>query len=65
MYLLRNDGRKKHRGLDGFFDMDGNDYKKRVKYMSMEQFLLLGEHITNNGRDHPSGFVMYGSVSET
>ena len=41
MYLLRNDGRKKHRGLDGFFDMDGNDYKKRVKYMSMEQFLLL------------------------
>ena len=41
MYLLRNDGAKKHRGLDGFFDMDGDDYRKRVKVMSMEQFLLL------------------------
>ena len=40
MYLLRNDDLKKHRGLDGFFDMDGDDYKGRVKYMTMEQFLL-------------------------
>ena len=39
MYLLRNDAARKHRGLDGFFDMDGDDYKSRVKYMTMEEFI--------------------------
>lgn len=39
MYLLRNDETKRHRGLDGFFDMEGNDYTKRVKYVTMEQFI--------------------------
>ena len=40
MYLLKNDGAKKHRGLHHFFEMEGDYYKKRVKYMSMEEFVL-------------------------
>eukprot|EP00578_Thalassiosira_sp_NH16_P001179 CAMPEP_0181129138 /NCGR_PEP_ID=MMETSP1071-20121207/29161_1 /TAXON_ID=35127 /ORGANISM="Thalassiosira sp., Strain NH16" /LENGTH=1337 /DNA_ID=CAMNT_0023215103 /DNA_START=9 /DNA_END=4023 /DNA_ORIENTATION=- len=44
MYLLRNDGAKKHRGLDEFFDMDGDDYKKRVKYITMEKFIQTEGH---------------------
>lgn len=39
MYLLRNDGSKKQRGLDGFFEM-GSYFKKRVQYITMEQFIL-------------------------
>ncbi|KAL7535423.1 hypothetical protein ACHAXR_009712 [Thalassiosira sp. AJA248-18] len=39
MYLLRNDGAKKHRGLDGFFYMSGDYYKERVRFITMEQFI--------------------------
>jgi len=39
MYLLRNDGSKKHRGLDEFFDMEGGYYRERVRFMTMEQFI--------------------------
>jgi len=44
MYLLRNDGAKKHRGLNGFFDMEGDYFKKRVRYLTMEQFIKIEGH---------------------
>ena len=44
MYLLKNDHTKRHRGLDGFFDMEGDDYVKRVKYLTMEQFISIEGH---------------------
>jgi hypothetical protein len=40
MYLLRADVSKRHRGLDGFFDMD----KKRVNYITMEEFIRREGH---------------------
>ena len=39
MYLLRNDAAKKHRGLDAFFDIDSPSFQKRVKVMTMEEFV--------------------------
>ncbi len=40
MYLLRRDTAKKHRGLDAFFDMESPSFQKRVKVISMEEFVL-------------------------
>ncbi|KAL7499728.1 hypothetical protein ACHAWT_007372 [Skeletonema menzelii] len=40
MYLLRNDAAKKHRGLDAFFDIDTPSFQKRVKVISMEEFVM-------------------------
>jgi hypothetical protein len=39
MYLLRNDASNRRRGLAGFFDMGGDSFKKRVKFVTMEEFL--------------------------
>lgn len=40
MYLLRNDVTKRHRGLDAFFDMKSASFKRRVKFMTMEEFVM-------------------------
>ena len=44
MYLLRNDGAKKHRGLQHFLEMGGDYYKQRVKFMTMEEFVRKEGH---------------------
>ena len=40
MYLLRNDAAKRHRGLDAFFDMKSASFRRRVKHMTMEEFVM-------------------------
>jgi hypothetical protein len=40
MYLLRNDAAKRHRGLDAFFDIKSDSFQKRVKVLTMEEFIM-------------------------
>ncbi|KAK1748218.1 GDP-fucose protein O-fucosyltransferase family protein [Skeletonema marinoi] len=40
MYLLRNDAAKRHRGLDAFFDIESPSFQKRVRVITMEQFVM-------------------------
>ena len=41
MYLLRNDASKKGRGLDDFFNMQGESFNLRVDILTFEEFLRL------------------------
>lgn len=61
MYLLRNDASKRHRGLDAFFDMESESFKRRVKFMTMEEFVMKEGLMRDRGEEHQGQFPVDAS----